>query len=103
MPDTKPDIWVTIGIKIAGFFVSFVGGIVTATWIVSSKVGGFDRRVSSIEKSQTRCQVETLGEIKLSLAKINSKLDSIPDIMDRKLTHTHSRIDDLLLRRKDDK
>jgi len=72
-----------LGIKIAGFFVSFVGGIVTATWVVASKMKGIDDRLKSVEAMQNKCQNNTL-------ARIDDKLDSI-----------HRRIDEILIRGKE--
>jgi hypothetical protein len=68
-----------LGLKIAGVFLSFVGGIVTATWVVANKLRGYDDRLKSVESAQKTCQG-------ITLVKIDQKLDRI-----------HERIDDILI------
>jgi hypothetical protein len=70
-----------LGLKIAGVFLSFVGGIVTATWVVANKLRGYDDRLKTIEEAHVKCQ-------NVTLAKIDQKLDRI-----------HERIDDILIER----
>lgn len=84
MPITDPDnsFIIELAWKIAGAFVTFVGGIVTATWVVSGKIRGFDDRLKSVENTQSTCPGKTL-------VKIDEKLDRI-----------HERIDEILLNNK---
>lgn len=83
--------------KMVGVFVAFVGGIVSATWAVASKVRGYDDRLKVVETTQGKCQAETLKGI-------SDKLDSLPDKidkkMDEKLIRIHERIDEALLGRR---
>ena len=87
--------------KIAGVFVAFVGGIVSATWAVATKVRGYDDRLKVVETSQTKCQSETIKGI-------SEKLDELPDRIEAKMearfSRIHERIDEALLgkRRSDD-
>lgn len=67
--------WLSIGAKIGSLFLSFVGGIITATWVIARKVGGFDDRIKALE-SQYRAQ---------------------SDKIDKKLDRLHERIDDMIL------
>ena len=97
VPNSDPNYFVSLGLKITALFMSFVSGIVAATWAIASKIKGFDDRLVSVELSQKTCQVETLGEIKRSLEKINGKLDNIPDVIDGKLARSHARIDEVIL------
>jgi len=94
-PDESNKVFYLVGLKIAGVFLSFVGGIVTATWVVAGKVKGMEDRLGKVEATQNRCQIETLGEIKDGIKELNLKIDSIPDQLDKKLGRTHDRIDDL--------
>ena len=66
----------SIAAKIAGILAAFVGGIVTATWAVASKINGVDARLTSVEKSHAEVA-----------AKIDGKLDRL-----------HERIGEILLR-----
>lgn len=75
----ETNLFLSVGLKIVGWFLSFVAGIVTATWVVASKVKGFDDRLRSVEEAQTNCQSNIIG-------RIDSKLDRL-----------HERIDDVLL------
>jgi hypothetical protein len=75
----ETSLFFTFGLKVLGWFMSFVAGIVTATWVVASKVKGFDDRLRSVEAAQTNCQNNIIG-------RIDSKLDRL-----------HERIDDVLL------
>lgn len=68
--------WASLATKIAGLFAAFVGGIVTATWAVASKVNGFNSRLIAVEKSH--CEAAT---------RIDGKLDRL-----------HERIDEILLK-----
>ena len=77
--ETETNLFFSIGVKIACFFLSFVGGIVTATWVVAGKVKGFEDRLVAVETAQLNCQKNTLGNI------------------DKKLDRIHERIDDILL------
>ena len=79
--------------KIAGAFLAFVGGIVSATWAVASKVKGYDDRLTVVETNQSKCKSETL-------ANLADKLDALPDRIEAKmeprLKHIHDRIDDIV-------
>ena len=66
----------SLAAKIAGMFAAFIGGIVTATWAVASKINGFDSRLCAVEKSH--------GEV---AKRIDGKLDRL-----------HERIDEILLK-----
>jgi len=78
--DNGDSFLIEIGMKVAGFFISFITGVFMAGWVFSSKVKGFDDRLLSVEALQQKCQNSTL-------ARIDEKLDSI-----------HRRIDDVLIR-----
>lgn len=67
--------WVGVFGKLAGYFCTFVGGIVSATAAVTYKISGYDARIKALEKS---CDAMT--------GKIEGKLDRL-----------HERIDDILL------
>lgn len=79
--------------KVAGVFIAFVGGIVSATWSVASKVRGYDDRLKVVETNQNKCQSETL-------ASLADKLDALPDRieakMESRLNRIHDRIDDII-------
>lgn len=88
-PITQPDEYEKIlgwAMKIGAIFVTFVSGIVTATWLVADRLHGFEKRIAEsdaalkhVADAQTACRTVTL-------AKIDEKLDRI-----------HERIDDILL------
>lgn len=71
------------GLKIGGVFAAFVGGIVSATWAIASRVKAFEDRLDSIEQTQDNCPGKALSGI-------NEKLDRL-----------HQRIDEILLGRRD--
>ena len=68
--------WLSIGAKIGGLFLAFVSGIITATWAIARKVGGFDDRIKALEDHYN-------GQ--------NEKID-------RKLDRLHARIDEVILK-----
>lgn len=80
-PGQPEELGVIAGIilKIGGVFLSFVGGVVTATWVVANKLRGYDDRLTHIESTQAKCQGTVLTQI------------------DKKLDRIHERIDDILL------
>ena len=78
--------------KIVGVFLSFVGGIVTATWVVRGKIQGFDDRLKNVETVQMKCQGHTLVQI-------DNKLKDIDDKLDNKLDRIHERIDEVLMQK----
>lgn len=88
MPLSNSDngFFLTMALKVVGFFLSFVGGIVAATWTIASKIKGFESRIKDIEVSQSTCQLKTIGAMQNDLTKIDNKLDKV-----------HERIDALLL------
>lgn len=65
------------GIKIAGFFITFVSGIVTATWIVAGKMRDIDNRLQGVESAQKSCQGGTLVRIDAKLDRIHERIDEI--------------------------
>lgn len=67
--------WVGVFGKLAGYFCTFVGGIVSATAAVTYKISGYDARIKALEESS-----------KGMTDKIYKKLDRL-----------HERIDDILL------
>jgi hypothetical protein len=79
--------------KIAGTFLAFVGGIVSATLAVASKVRSYDDRLKVVETNQNKCKSETL-------ASLADKLDALPDRieakMESRLNRIHDRIDDII-------
>lgn len=81
-----------LALKVGGIFLSFVGGIVAATWAVASKVRGFEDRLGSVEKTQGKCQSEVL-------VGLGEKLDTLPDRIEEKMEarfdRVHERIDEL--------
>ena len=95
-PTPQPDetsIYAEWGLKIVGAFAAFVGGIVSATWAVASKIKGFDDRLGVVEKTQGKCQSEVL-------AGLADKLDRLPDRIEEKMearfNRIHDRIDDIV-------
>lgn len=66
----------SLAAKIVGLFAAFVGGIVTATWAVASKINGFDSRLCAVEKSH----------------------GAVAKRIDGKLDRLHERIDEILLK-----
>jgi hypothetical protein len=58
-----------LALKLTGFFLTFVGGIVTATWAVASKIKGFDDRLKSVESVHMK--------IDLKLDRIHERIDEI--------------------------
>jgi hypothetical protein len=88
---------VTWMVKVAGWFISFVAGIVSATWVVASKHKEFHDRLRNIELVQKDCP----GKV---LYGINERLDDLPDRieekMEKKFHRVHERIDEILLREK---
>lgn len=90
--------------KIAGVFVAFVGGIVSATWAIAGRVHGFEKslsensvRLDAVEKAQSKCQAETL-------VKLADKMDELPgkieEKMEARFNRIHERIDEALLGRR---
>ena len=67
-----------LGIKIAGFFLSFVGGIVAATWVVANKLNGYDKKFTT-----TDLRIKATEEFQ--------------DKVDAKLDRLHERIDEVLI------
>lgn len=96
-PSDETSFFLSLGMKIAGLGLSFVAGIVTATWVVATKVKGFDDRLRDIESVQDKCPGKTL-------AGIDAKIEAIPERieakMDGKFDRVHERIDEILLRDK---
>lgn len=84
--------------KISGAFLAFVGGIVSTTWAVASKVRGYESRMTVLEASHRQCQAETLKGLV-------DKLDDLPDRIEAKMEsrfdRIHERIDDALMRGKE--
>lgn len=66
-----------LGIKIAGIFLTFISGVVTATWVVSGKIRGFDLRLKGVEEAQKSCQGGTLVRIDAKLDRIHERIDEI--------------------------
>lgn len=95
-------LWFSISAKIVGGFLAFVSGVITATWVVANKLNGYEKRLETVEESQDRCQVQTLGEIKASLSRMENKFDAFPEIIDLKLARTQERIDNLMLYKKEE-
>lgn len=89
MPATGGEVGVLIGsiAKIAGWLigwlVTFVTGVVTATWIVSRRVQKFEDRLETLEMEHKECQGKDGA-----LQQIGTKLDA-------KLDRVHERIDDI--------
>jgi len=83
-PSEETNFVIGIVAKVVGFFMTFVGGVVTATWVVAGKVKGFDDRLSSVE-----------GRVKVS--------EEFQVKVDQKLDRIHDRIDDILLKGKDER
>ena len=67
--------WVGVFGKLAGYFVTFVGGIVSATAAVTYKISGYDARIKALEDSNK----------------------GMTDKIDKRLDRLHERIDDILL------
>ena len=96
-PTPQPDetsIIAEWALKIAGAFLAFVGGIVSTTWAIASKVRGYDDRLKVVETAQARCQSETLKGLA-------DKLDDLPDRIEAKmgerLDTMNTRIDQIIL------
>lgn len=67
--------WVGVFGKLAGYFFTFVGGIVSATAAVTYKISGYDARILALEESNR----------------------GMTDRIELKLNRLHERIDDILL------
>lgn len=78
-PSEESSYLMAIALKVFGVILSFLTGVVTATWIVASRVKGFNDRLSAVEAIQRECPGK-------SLVRIDEKLDRL-----------HERIDDILL------
>jgi hypothetical protein len=83
--------------KIGGAFITFLGGIVTATAAVTLKLKGYDDRIGNLELNQRRCQSEVLKSI---ADKLDELPDTIGDRMENKFNRVHDRIDTLILKEK---
>jgi len=83
IPSEETGVVIGLAMKVGSLFLTFISGVVTATWVVAGKIKGFDDRLKSVEKAQTTCQGVTL-------VKIDGKLDRI-----------HERIDEILLKGKE--
>lgn len=84
-------------VKVVSLGISFLGGVVTATWIVATKVKGFDDRLQAIESVQTQCPGKTLVGIDEQIDALPGKIDAK---IEEKLNRIHERIDEILLRGK---
>lgn len=74
-PETS--LWVVWAIKACGIFVTFVGGIVSATWIVAAKWKGFDDRISAVEKTQSDCDARSVTDLDDKLVRIHDRIDDL--------------------------
>lgn len=81
-------------LKIIGMLLSFIGGVVTATWIVATKVKGFDDRLRVIESIQRDCPGKAMAGLDEQLAKLPDKIE---EKMEKKFERVHERIDEVLL------
>jgi hypothetical protein len=68
--------------KAGGLLLSFLAGVVTATWLVATK---FQQLVSRVDAVET------------SLADLSGLPEALGATMDRKLNRVHDRIDELML------
>jgi hypothetical protein len=80
LPNDESGILFNLGLKIVGFFLSFVGGIITTTWVLATKWKGLDDKVKEMEKDRKE---------------LSDKLDA----MNHKLDKVHERIDNALISR----
>lgn len=74
-PPSEATPWFELGWKVGGYFFAFVGGIVSATWVIAKKVSGYDARIEALEKGQ----------------------EDVASKIDGKLDRLHQRIDELLI------
>jgi len=77
IPSDETSFITGIVIKIAGGFIAFISGVVTATWVVAGKIKGFDDRLLSVEKAQEKCQGQTLVNIDQKLGTIHRRIDDV--------------------------
>ena len=89
------------GMKVLGYGGSFISGVVTATWIVATKVKGFetlqrdlDLRLSTVEGFQKHCPGKAMAGIDQQIADLP---DRIEQKMEKKFERVHERIDEILL------
>lgn len=65
--------WIAIGGKFLGYFFAFVGGIVSATWVIAKKVSAYDARIEALEKDAK----EDRAAIGNSLTRLHERIDKI--------------------------
>lgn len=96
--DDTTNIIMEWALKAVAAFLAFVGGIVSATWAIASKVRGYESRMTVLETAHRQCQSETLKGLV-------DKLDDLPDRIEAKMEsrfdRIHERIDDALMRGKE--
>lgn len=99
-PPTKEQADFTLtALKIIGYLgggiISFVSGVVMATWIIRGKISGYDKKINdlhteikTVKAGQVKCQAEVLTNI-------ISKIEGIPETVRYDLREVHGRIDDI--------
>jgi len=99
--DEETRVLLSWGMKILGYGASFIGGVVTATWIVATKVKGYetsqrdlDLRLSTVEGFQKECPGKAMAGIDRQIAALP---DRIEQKMEKKFERVHERIDEILL------
>lgn len=84
--------------KVAGYFLTFVGGIFSAGMIIASKAQKVFDRLDALEENQKGCPGKQFSSEGIN--GINRKLDFI---IEQGLPDVHKRIDDVLLRGRDER
>lgn len=97
VPDDATEYFLGWAVKIGGFAITFIGGIITATVTITKKMQGYDLRIASIESNQNKCQS---GVLKGIADKLDSLPDTIGDRMEEKFNRVHNRIDRMILKEK---
>jgi len=69
-PDPDTNAFILFCLKVASYFMTFVGGIVAATWAVAAKFHGYENRLKTVENAQVKCQAGPL-------TRLDEKLDYI--------------------------
>lgn len=99
--DEETRVLLSWGMRLLGYGASFIGGVVTATWIVATKVKGYessqrdlDLRLKAIEGIQKHCPGKSLAGIDRQIADLP---DRIEQKIEKKFERVHERIDEILL------
>jgi len=83
--------WLTFFLKMGGYLLTFVTGIVSATWVVAQKVKGYDEKIATLQHDL----MEERRTIGAKLDRLHQRIDTILLGKDSDNEYRHSkRIDD---------